>query len=81
MQSIMSTYLPIHGCISDCAVTKECLHYLYAEGRRTNVMTLLQDRQSSAVATTPLSNGPLLEVRNLVPEFKTPGGCHPEPSR
>src|SRR5262250_2749340 len=67
-------YVPIHGCISDCAVTKECLHYLYAEGRRTNVMTLLQDRLSSAVATTPLSDGPLLDVRNLMTEFKTPGG-------
>ena len=37
-------------------------------------MTLLQDRLSSAVATTPLSDGPLLEVRNLMTEFKTPGG-------
>jgi oligopeptide/dipeptide ABC transporter ATP-binding protein len=50
------------------------LHYLYAEGRRTNVMTLLHDRLSSAVATTPLSDGPLLDVRNLMTEFKTPGG-------
>ena len=37
-------------------------------------MTLLHDRLSSAVATTPLSDGPLLDVRNLMTEFKTPGG-------
>ena len=37
-------------------------------------MTLLQDRLGSAVATTPLSDGPLLDVRNLMTEFKTPGG-------
>src|SRR5215471_4342442 len=66
--------ISIHKCISDCAVANERLHYLYAEGRRTNVMTLLQDRLSSAVETTPLSDGPLLDVRNLMTEFKTPGG-------
>src|SRR5215471_4344530 len=66
--------ISIHKCISDCAVANERLHYLYAEGRRTNVMTLLQDRLSSTVATTPLSDGPLLDVRNLMTEFKTPGG-------
>ena len=37
-------------------------------------MTLLHDRLSFAVATTPLSDGPLLDVRNLMTEFKTPGG-------
>ena len=37
-------------------------------------MTLLQDRLSSAVATAPLSDGPLLDVRNLMTEFKTHGG-------
>ena len=66
--------ISIHGCISDCTVANERLHYLHAEGRRTNVMTLLQDRLGSAVATTPLSDGPLLDVRNLMTEFKTPGG-------
>jgi peptide/nickel transport system ATP-binding protein len=37
-------------------------------------MTPLQDRLSSAVAPTPLSDGPLLDVRNLMTEFKTHGG-------
>jgi len=37
-------------------------------------MTLLQDCLSSAVATAPLSDGPLLDVRNLMTEFKTHGG-------
>src|SRR2546430_9452383 len=37
-------------------------------------MTLLQDRLSSAVATAPLSDGPLLDVRNLMTAFKTHGG-------
>src|SRR5262249_11756314 len=64
--------MPNH--ISNCAVANERLHFLYAERRRTNVMTLLQDRLSSAVATPPRSDGPLLDVRNLMTEFKTHGG-------
>src|SRR5262249_10828451 len=48
--------------------------FLYAEGRRTNMMTLLQNRLTSAVVTPPLSDGPLLDVRNLMTEFKTHGG-------
>jgi oligopeptide/dipeptide ABC transporter ATP-binding protein len=52
----------------------ERLHFLYAEGRRTNMMTLLQNRLTSAVVTPPLSDGPLLAVRNLMTAFKTHGG-------
>src|SRR2546428_3751447 len=37
-------------------------------------MTLLQDRLSSVVAPAPLSDGPLLDVRHLMTEFKTHGG-------
>jgi peptide/nickel transport system ATP-binding protein len=39
-----------------------------------DVMTLLQDRLRSAVATMPRSDGPLLDVRNLMTEFKTHEG-------
>jgi len=37
-------------------------------------MTLLQDRLRSTVTTMPRSDGPLLDVRHLVTEFKTHGG-------
>src|SRR6266446_9365051 len=37
-------------------------------------MTLLQDHRRSAVATAPLSDSPLLDVRNLMTEFKMRGG-------
>jgi len=37
-------------------------------------MTLLQDRLRSTVTTMPRSDGPLLDVRHLVTEFKTYGG-------
>jgi len=37
-------------------------------------MTLLQDHRRSAVATAPLSDSPLLDVRHLMTEFKIRGG-------